>query len=379
MRAASVARKRVLHLIESGGIYGAERVIVNLSREMARHGVFQPVVGCITQRKDESVDLLTLSQSLGIEAHPVRVSNLGLPWQLPRAARELKRLGIDLIHCHGYKPTVFASVIGALTGIPVMATCHLWFVDANAPLKMRLMIGVEKRRYPHFPAVVAVSEEIRSILLGAGVKPGNVALIRNGIALEDYERPADLPARSAESEFCIVNIARLTAQKAQRDLVSAAVEMKRRGARFRILLAGEGELRQELTRQIEEQGVADVVQVLGFLSDVNGLLQRADLFALPSLDEGMPISLLEAVAARVPALVTAVGDIPKLIRDGETGTVVRPGEPLQLADALLALMADAPRRQRQADAAYQRLKEAYSATHMYEQYESVYRSVLSRN
>ncbi len=117
--------------------------------------------------------------------------------------------------------------------------------------------------------------------------------------------------------------------------------------------------------------------MIGFQKDVRNLLARADIFALPSLDEGMPISLLEAVAAKVPAVTTAVGDIPKLIRHGESGVIVQPGNPARLAETLIALSQDPARRASLADAAYQRLKASYSSSHMYEMYDEVYRSVLT--
>jgi len=377
------ARKRVLHFIESGGIYGAESVIINLSREMAAGGDYEPVVGCIVQRDDEEVDLVRLAGSHGIEAHRITIANWRVPLDLPRAAQFIRRQRIDMIHCHGYKPAVWAFLIAMLVRVRVMATCHLWFFNKNAPFKMRALIAIEKFLYRHFRAVVAVSEDIRDILLAVGADASRVHLIRNGIALSDY----DFAARTAspqpvvignvgEGDTCVLNIARLTEQKAQRDLIAAAVHIKAAGAKLKIVIVGEGELRSELERQIAAEKVSDVVSLLGFRSDIAELLRRADIFTLPSLDEGMPISLLEAVAAKVPVVVTAVGDIPKLIADGSCGLIVKRGDPAGLASALLALAHDAPRRSALAEQAWQRLKASYSSTQMFEQYSEVYRKLL---
>ena len=374
-------RARVLHFIESAGIYGAESVILNLSREMAAAGGYEPVIGCIVQRDDEAVDLVRVAASMHIEAHRITIPNRRVLLDLPLAARHIAQLRIDLIHCHGYKPSVFAFVISAFSRIKVMATCHLWFIESYAPVKMRVMIAVEKFLYRHFPAVVAVSQQIRDILRSVGVHEDRLHLIRNGIVLSDYE-PAEQAGTDAHpdspgaDDICVLNIARLAEQKAQRDLIAAAVLVKAAMANVRIIIVGEGELREELSRQIAEAGVGDMVGLLGFRSDVASLLQRADIFALPSLDEGMPISLLEAVAARVPVIVTAVGDIPKLIADGVTGVIVNRRDPAGLAQAILALARDPARRASLAEHAWQKLRVSYSSAQMFEQYCEVYRKVL---
>jgi len=372
--AVTERRIRVLHLIESAGIYGAENVIINLSREMSADGRYEPIVGCIVQSEDEAVDLVDQAVSLGMEAHRFLIANAWVWLHLPQVTRQIQSLGVDVIHCHGYKPAVFAYFMGKMSGVAVMATCHLWFVDATAPWKMRLMIRMEKSLYRHFPAVVAVSEQIREILLKAGVPQTRAHLVRNGIVLDDYEASGRLP-RQGEST-CVLNIARLTRQKAQRDLVSAARILRDRADGVHVLIAGEGELREELQKQIDEEGMHGTVRLVGFHSDVQNLLNQADIFVLPSLDEGMPISLLEAVAARVPVIVTPVGDIPKLITDEETGIVIAANDPEGLANAIRELSRDPLKRARLAHNAFEKLREMYSSQQMFEKYDAVYRQVL---
>ncbi len=372
--ATAERRIRVLHLIESAGIYGAESVIINLSREMLADARYEPVVGCIVQSEDEAVDLADLAVSLGMEAHRFLIANAWVWLHLPRVTRQIRNLSIDVIHCHGYKPAVFAYFMGKISGVAVMATCHLWFVDDDAPWKMRLMIRIEKSLYRHFPAVVAVSERIREILLQAGVPRARAHIVRNGIVLDDYET-SNRSSRQDEAT-CVLNIARLTRQKAQRDLVSAARILKDRAGGVQVLIAGEGELREELQKQIDDEGMHGTVKLVGFRSDVQDLLSQADIFALPSLDEGMPISLLEAVASRVPVIVTPVGDIPKLIEDEDTGIVVATNDPEGLANAICELSRDPLKRTRLAHNALERLREMYSSRQMFEKYDVVYRQVL---
>lgn len=133
----------ILHFIESGGLYGAESVILNLSREMQSEGGYVPVVGCIVSSLEEQSDLYDKAIEYGLAAEKVVIRNSYLPVDIPRAAKQFKRNGFALIHSHGYKPSVFGFLIRLLTGIPVMATCHLWFLHGNAPLKMRVMVKAE--------------------------------------------------------------------------------------------------------------------------------------------------------------------------------------------------------------------------------------------
>ncbi|HEY6644773.1 glycosyltransferase [Povalibacter sp.] len=368
------ARRRIMHFIESAGIYGAESVILNLSREMQSDGTFEPVIGCIVQRAGERVDLANVGATFGIESHGIKIANSRVLLDLPAAAKQIRALGIDAIHCHGYKPAVFAYLISRMTGVKIVATCHLWFVDTYAPWKMRFMIAIEKFLYRRYPAVVAVSEHIQRTLIENGVRRERTRVIRNGIVLADYKASESGDAQSGP--VCILNVARLTQQKAQTDLIAAAALVSARLDNVKVLIVGEGELRPDLEQQIVASGLSDRVDLLGFRDDVGTLLAESDIFVLPSLDEGMPISLLEAVACMVPVIVTAVGDIPKLITDGESGIVVNAQDPAMLAEAIWRLATDARLRRRLAENAWHRLQHTFSSKHMFDAYAEVYAVLL---
>jgi glycosyltransferase involved in cell wall biosynthesis len=367
-------RLRVLHFIESGGVYGAESVIINLSREMRADGRFEPVIGCIVQDADERVALADLAASNSIEAHRLLITNRMVWRHLPRIARQLRALNIDVLHCHGYKPAVYAYVLAKLTGIRILTTCHLWYFDPDAPLKMRMMVRLEKLLYRRWPLVIAVSDKIRNILLANGVKPERVRVIPNGIPIGAYTA-GSRAAAAAPRPLHVLNVARLTRQKAQADLIAAAALVRRELVDARFTLVGDGELREQLARQIEAASLGDCVELAGFRADVTRALQHADVFALPSHDEGMPISLLEAVAAGVPVIATAVGDVPKLIRHEETGLIVAAGDPPGLARAILRVAADRGAAQVRAERARRLLIDGYSSAAMFNGYARAYQEV----
>jgi len=372
-------RTRVLHLLESGGLYGAERVVLNLSAAMQSAGEFEPVVGCIVQRPDEPSDLYDEARRLGLAAEKVLLRNLRLPLDVPREARRLQGLGIDLLHSHGYKATVYGSFVRALTPLPMTATCHLWFMRPGSPAKMKAMVAVEMRLYRRFRTVVAVSDEIRRTLVRSGVDAARVRVIPNGIPLDPAPLPVDERERlratlgAGPDTFLVVNAGRLTAQKDQGTLVRAVGGLQPGGREVRCAVAGNGELDGQLRALVEEKGWGDRVVLLGFRDDAPVLLQAADAFALPSLDEGMPMILLEAAAAGTAIVATPVGDVPTLIVDDRTGLLVTPGDAAALAAALLRLRDEPGLAARLGEAAREQVRREHSSEAMYTRYAEVYR------
>lgn len=376
----SAHQPRILHFIESEGVYGAERVILNLSAQLTFNATYTPVVGCIVQRSDSPSALYDAAIQQGIEAVKIPIANAKLHRDLFSAAKQIKHLGINLIHSHGYKPSVFGFIIKILTKIPVIATCHLWFEPSKGPLKMRVMIRLEKFFYRWFPKVIAVSEPIKAILLASNLRPDQVDLVRNGVDIPGVNWSTEElntlrnELKIKPTDFCVLNSGRLTRQKAQWVLIEAAAMLKNQQQAVRVLVVGEGGLAQELKNQIQTLGVSDEVSLLGFRADVNKLLAISDAFVLPSIDEGMPMALLEAAAASKPIISTLVGDIGKLISDGQTGLVVPLEDPAALADAILKLKQDAMLARQLAAVGHTRMKENYSSeamctlyTHIYDQ------------
>lgn len=376
---------RVLHLLESGGLYGAERVVLNLSLAMRAAGRHEPVVGCIVQRPDEPSALHDEAVRLGLRAEKVLLRNLRLPLDAPGAARRLRALGIGLVHSHGYKATVYGSFLRGWWRVPMTATCHLWFMDRAAPLKMRAMVALEQRLYRRFPAVVAVSGEIRDVLVRAGVRPERVRVVANGIPLDG---PSPTPAERIAlrdslgvpaGAFLVLTAGRLTAQKDQATLLRALAALADGPRPVHCVVAGDGELRDELAALAEQPGLRGRVRLPGFREDMAALLRAADAFALPSLDEGMPMILLEAAAAGAPLVATPVGDVPTLVRDGVTGLLVPRGDAGALAAALGKLRDDPGLAARLGEAARAEVRREHSHEAMAARYAEVYEEYAARH
>lgn len=371
-------RRRILHFIDSGGIYGAENVLLNLSLQMRRSGDFEPLVGCIVSATDERSALYDRARELGIEARQIVIRNAAAPADLIRAARNLQDRGVDLIHSHGYKPSVFGAAIRRLSGIEVMATCHLWYQGRQRPLKMRMMIRLELLLYRRFRSVVGVSESIRATLLESGVPDRVLTVIRNGVdggeqlgAGRAEELRAEIGLRPGER--LVINTGRLTKQKAQASIVEAACILADGRAPIRFLIVGDGELADDLRDRIRAAGLEETVLLLGFRDDVRDLLRIADLYVLPSYDEGMPMALLEAAAEGLPIVASPVGDVPRVVQDGESGLLVEPGDADQLAATISRLLEDPALAERCAARARAVVERDYSSAAMYRNYEPIYR------
>lgn len=376
-------KKRILHFIESEGVYGAERVILNLSQQLKAGSAYTPVIGCIVPNNNCDSALYDTALDLGLEAIKIPIANARLLIDLPKAAKQLKELNIDLIHSHGYKPSVFGFVIRLLRKIPVIATCHLWFEPSKGPLKMRAMIALEKFFYRWFPKVIAVSEPIKKILLQNNLHLNQVEVVCNGVDIPEQIISADekinfrQDLNIAANAFCVLNSARLTRQKAQWVLIKAAAILKQQRETVSILIVGEGSLAEELRTQIVDNNVSDYVHLLGFRSDVNKLLALSDSFALPSIDEGMPMSLLEAAAATKPIISTLVGDIGKLVQHEQTGLVIPIEDPQALAAAIVRLKDDSEFAQKIAQNAHKNMTENYSSQAMGKRYIAIYDELFS--
>jgi hypothetical protein len=134
---------KILHLAESDGLYGAEQVILALSREMMAGGQISPVIGVLVKRSGDSKELFARAAQLRVPILPLVCRKLLFPFDLVAASFRIRRAGIDLVHSHNYKPSLIALLTRQLLGIPALVTCHLIFRDRTVPLIQRMLIGLE--------------------------------------------------------------------------------------------------------------------------------------------------------------------------------------------------------------------------------------------
>ncbi|PVZ07994.1 glycosyltransferase [Actinomycetospora cinnamomea] len=209
----------------------------------------------------------------------------------------------------------------------------LFLTDALA------LLGPSQREYLH-------AEE------GVGRYPWRRArefIVPNGVALPERPAVEQHEATRAEvraewgagpDDVVLGVVARLTPQKAHEVLFRAVARLRAQHPNVRVVLAGDGPRREELAAIVEREGLPDVVRFLGERRDVPRLLAGFDVFALSSKHEGVPIAVIEAMAAELPVVAPGVGGLPDVVGDGSEGFVVAPGDDAALADRLARLVAD---------------------------------------
>ncbi|MDP9395448.1 MAG: glycosyltransferase family 4 protein [Actinomycetota bacterium] len=285
----------------------------------------------------------------------------------------------DVFHIHvGFGKENFDGARAARrAGVPaVVQTQHLpWRIGSRKP-RVRLFRALEPVDH-----VIMVSGAERRTYERIGLHPERITTVLNGVR----PRGPGLGRERARAELgldpgapVVLTVGRLTVMKGQCHLVAAVPGLAARFPGLQVVFLGDGHLREALERQAADLDVADSVRLAGHRPDARLLLDAADVFVLPSVNEAMPLALLEAMEAGLPVVATRVFGSAEIVIDRETGLLVAPRDPDALESALAGLLADPELRRRYADAGRRRYREAFTSARMAADTLAVYRRVLDR-
>ena len=298
--------------------------------------------------------------------------------------REFKKSNIQIVHTHKYKDTILAAPAAKLCGIPhVVRTVHGLrepFVGLQA-LKMNCYETIERTVHRYcVDSIIAVSLQIESKYKAKG-EVSRVACIRNGIDLDGRSIQTDRwPTRKdlgVDPETCLIGtIGRLTPVKGIPYLLEAARMLLRHGANVKVLVVGEGSIRSALMAQTRDLGISEDVVFLGHREDTNALLQALDIFVLPSLSEGIPMALLEAMAASRAVVASRVGGVPEIVEDGSEGFLVEPMDVNGLTEKCLRLIQSPEMAQKMGQMARARVERDFSSENMAHRVALLYRELI---
>ena len=296
-------------------------------------------------------------------------------------AARLRRVRADVLLCNGYKAGLVGRVAARREGVPVVAVSRGWTAES---WKVRLYEALDRINLRWMDRVVCVSEGQAVKVRRAGVRPERVVVIRNAIRADRFDNPEPsyrdrLLALFPDPPRRVVGAAgRLSPEKGFAVLVEAARRVLCDDPDAGMVLFGDGPLRDALGRQIEAAGLAGRFILAGFRGDLDGYIPRLDVVAIPSYTEGLPNVALEACAAGVPVVATAVGGTPEVIEDGENGYLVRPGDARSLAGCILAVLESDEMGRGMGECGRRRVREEFTFEAQAQQYRQLFAALTGR-
>ncbi len=361
---------RIVLAIESSGPGGAENVVLRLAEGLRRAGHL-PIIG--TLRPGWMTDRAA-TMGFPVWIAPQR-SGFDPGW-VPRFAARLRPERIQLVHTHEFAMNVYGGAAARLMGISSVATIHgrHWVADRpRRAVAYRLLRRLGLR-------LVAVSHDLARFLAhGLSIPLDAIEVIHNGIPIPPSFPPAERAAKQEAraglgipaSDPLLVAVGNLYPVKDHANLLRAAAMLPC----VHVAIAGRGGEEGTLRGLAAELAITDRVHLLGLRDDVDRVLLAGDVFVQPSRSEGLPLAILEAMAAGVPVVATRVGGVAEAVVDGETGILVAPGDSPALASALRAVLAMPDVGAGLGQAGRVRAIKEFSVERMVERYRRLYRSL----
>ncbi|HYD97130.1 MAG TPA: glycosyltransferase [Noviherbaspirillum sp.] len=368
--AGSTARMKLVLAITKAEFGGAQEYLRILMSSMPEYDIelISGDTGYLTEVAAKMGIRYHICRSL---VHPIRPSqDIKAIFQIYRLLRRIKP---DLVHANSSKAGIVARTAALLAGIPSVFTAHGWaFTEGAGGRKAVLYKAAERLASAMTKRIICVSRYDENLALRFRVADdARLTTVHNGIP--------DIPgcrAAHANTVPRIVMVARFTAQKDYETLLHAIRDLSMYD--FRLQCVGDGPLLDQSRNLARILGISDKVEFLGARSDVPEILKEADIFALSTNWEGLPISVLEGMRAGLPIVATRVGGIAEAVAHGATGMLVRPRDRAQLADALRALLADPGLRRRMGQQGRERFLDMFTSERMVAGTSDVYKSVLSQ-
>lgn len=364
---------RVAHLIESDGPGGAERMVAAMATE-------QQAAGCDVVVVLPAHGEGWLGEQLagtGVTIECVDLNGLGSVASVRHLERLLRRREIAVAHSHEFTMGVYGAYASWRTGASHVITMHGGRYYAQRwRRRLALRVGVAMGG-----ALVAVSTPLaKDLSRDLFIRRSRILTIPNGVR---FDRAEGSSLRGelglAPGDRLVLAVGNLYPVKGHEYLVQALAALASRFPGLHVAIAGRGDQEGALRGHAQALGVGGRLHLLGLQSDIPNLLAAADVFVLPSLSEGLPLALLEAMASACAIVATAVGEVPAVLDGGRAGLLVSPADPVALAAAVARLLGDQGESARLGAAAAARAETEYGHRRMLERYENLYAALITRS
>jgi glycosyltransferase involved in cell wall biosynthesis/ribosomal protein S18 acetylase RimI-like enzyme len=374
---------RVLHIVGDSRFGGIARIILGLGRVAQAEGWEFDVL-----TTDPTVQQALQQEGLGIVNLDVIRRTINPFRDIPglfRLAAFLRRERYDIVHTHTSKGGFVGRLAASLAHSPLIVhTVHGFaFHEQTSAIARIIWSSLERLAARRCHSIVSVSEFHKRWALELGIcSPARIQAIPNGItpaSRSAYFDPATLRRHlgAENDDLLVLSLARLAPDKGLGFLIDAATLLSRDERRYRIVIAGDGPMQSRLEQMIRDRGVSEMVKLLGFRQDVGDLLAASDVVVIPSLREGLSISLLEAMAAGKPIIASSIGSHRELAAQAEMARLVPPADPTSLAAAIQQLAADRALRAHLAARARSLFEARYTEDKMLNAYQQMYRRLLN--
>lgn len=372
-------RIKILHVVRPAA-GGMKNHLINLVRYTDK-SKFAVSVAC-----PPNTPLWEELYALGVEMVPIPLVGELSPSKdyavIHSLVKYLRQSGTTILHAHSSKGALVGRLAGAIARTPVVIfTAHNSIFYEDWPgWKKRVFANVERFLARFTDKIITVSDALKQELLEQeGLSPKLLTTIYNGIEVERFAGQVDaLAMRKSlgipELGPIIGTIARLAPQKGVSYFLRAASLLKEYQVTF--LVVGDGPLRESLEQEVVQLGLQSRVVFAGQKDNISEILPILDVFVLPSITEGLPLTILEAMAAGKPVVATRVGGVPEAILEGKTGLVVAPKDPEALAVALAGLLGERDRLNRMGANGRKHVQEKFTVEQMVQRTFELYNQLL---
>jgi len=316
-------RIKILHVIASNSIGGAENVLLTLSREIDREK-FDLLLGIFVGKSEDGRTFWRAGMKANCKMEAIRIRSSYDSSQIRDLYKLIRRYRPQIIHTHGYKTNIIGFLMAKIFRIPIVTTFHGWLHTRK--IKTKIFDRLNLLMLRHFDLIITVSDQIRLELECMNIPSHKMVVLKNVPTIESIRNPSKRSFRDelgvSHNSKLVGFIGRLEPVKGCLQFIKAASEILHRDQDFTFIIVGDGSERPTLERHVLELGIERYILFLGFCSDPANVFRSLDLYVLPSLDEGLPLALLEAMLLGVPVIATAVGGVQEVIQDGVNGILV---------------------------------------------------------
>lgn len=367
----------VLHLRSSAGFYGAERVIVTLMKRSSNAGI-KTTLACIENYISGDQSLLSRAKETGLEAFEIPCKSRIDFKTISCLIRLCKQNQIEVIHSHDYKSHFYGIIVSRWLACKQVATLH---GKTFGNIKNRLYELIENLLLRLVSHIVVVSEPLYLDLSQTNLKK-KLTLISNGVDDESFTPDVEGFGKQYwgfdTPSFVFGTIARMSEEKGHYVLLEAFSKLVVDNKDIRLLLVGEGSLYADLVETTKKLGLVNEVKFAGSQNEVERILNDMDCYVSPSHTEGMPMSILEAMATALPVVATDVGAVGYLLRD-DLGKLVSSGDVDDLARQMQLVLDEKDKMKYLGEKCRQRVETEFSANIQSNEHSKIYHSILDEN